>query len=99
MRFMMILKIEWCLFKMIYLLFIWESRGEGEQKKKEREKISSGLPAECRALFQAQSHNPEIMAWAQIKSHLTDWTTQAPLEWCLLRWDGEDLKTVWPFKL
>ena len=43
------------------------------------------LHAEHRAWGGAQSQDPEIMTWAEIKSHLTNWTTQVPLD--CLSWD------------
>lgn len=36
------------------------SRGRG-QRVRERKRILSRLPAECRASYRTQSHNPEIM--------------------------------------
>ena len=34
----------------------------------EGERVSSRLPAECRAWCRARSHDPEIMTWAETKS-------------------------------
>jgi len=58
------LKLVWFFknfFKRFHLLW---GRGKG----KEREKISSWLPAEHGTLRRAQSHHPEIIIWAKIKS-------------------------------
>ena len=65
-----------CEFKLLYM-----NRGEG-QKGMERENLKQ-MPHWDRAQHGAQSHDPEVMTWTEIKSQtlncLTDWATQAPL--------------------
>jgi len=45
-----------------------EAEREEGQREKERERILSRLHTQQRALCRAQSHNPEIMTCAKIKS-------------------------------
>ena len=45
-------------------------RGEGQREK---ERISSRLPTECRAWYSTLSHDPEIMTQAKIKSRMLNW--------------------------
>ena len=62
----------------IYLREREKAQGE-EQRERERKRISRRLHAEYGAQHRAQSHNPEIMVQAKIKSgHSTSWATQAP---------------------
>lgn len=49
-------------------------RGEGQ---KERENLKQTLHPAWSSMW-AWSHDPEIMAWAEIRSVLTDWATHAP---------------------
>lgn len=56
---------------LIYLILEWKVGGRGrerEKRKRKRERILSSLYAQCRTQCGAQSHNPGIMTWAQIKS-------------------------------
>lgn len=49
------------------------------QRKKERERVSSRLPTQCRACLGARSDNREIMTQAAINSRrINDGTTQVP---------------------
>ena len=58
-----------------YLFILRESKREwvGEEPKAEGKRISRRLPAEHRAWNRAQSHDPEIMTWAEIKSWMLNW--------------------------
>ena len=58
----------------IYLLI--EREQEEGQKERERESQAYSLP-EHGAWLCSQSHNPEIMTWAEIKSWMFDWATKA----------------------
>jgi len=67
--------------KKIYLFFkdfIYLFERECKQGRS-REREISRLRTERRAQCGAQSHNPEIMTWAEIKSQMFNWVTQASL--------------------
>lgn len=58
-----------------FFFFFWErqpmcthTHKRGKDRGKGRERISSGLHTQSRALLRAQSHGCEIMPWAEIKS-------------------------------
>ena len=51
-----------------------ESESEHTRKKgRGRERILSRLHAQCRAWCRAQSHEPGIVTWAEIKSQTLNW--------------------------
>lgn len=57
------------LFSFFLNLFIWViERMRGRSRGRGREKISSRFPTERRACLRTQSHHPEIMTWAKVKS-------------------------------
>ena len=58
--------------KRFYLFILW---GE-EQRERENPKQT---PCEYKAWHEAQSQDPKITTWAEIKNRcLTNWATQAP---------------------
>ena len=66
---------------------MWAGKGADRERERERDS-SSWSPTEQGFPTQARSHDPEIMAWAEIKSgRLTDWATQAP-------WIAVNLETI-----
>ena len=73
----------------IYFL-IWERRAKEKSmsRGRNRGRGRSRLPVEQRAWCGAQSQDPEIMAWTEVR-HPTDWAPQGPLMSLfkkLLRW-------------
>ena len=67
---------------------LWESAHAQEQvegRGRGRERILSSLQAQHRAQLWAQSHNPEIVTWVEIKSGTFNWLShQAPMFMYLL---------------
>ena len=63
------------------ILFIYFGDTEIGSRGRRRGRGTSRLLAEHRAQPTAQSHDPEIMTWAETKScRLTDWANLAPLD-------------------
>lgn len=58
-------------YKEIFFLFF-----EEEEEQRDRERILSSLCAQHRAQHGAQSYNPEIMIWAEIKSQALNWLSR-----------------------
>ena len=64
----------------VYLFLRERGGGEG-QKERETQNPKQAVGSELSAKSTTRGSNPrsEIMTWAKVR-HLTDWTTQAPLE-------------------
>ena len=69
-----------------------------EEQMEGRERTLSRLHAQCRAWHRSQSHNPEIMIWAEIKSwKLNQLSHPSVPRWCFLSFTlnpFRDSKTV-----
>lgn len=83
-------------FKDFYLFILREIGKESKEgTEAEWERISGRHPTEYGACVRAQSHNPEIMSWVEIKSQLFNWLSHpgAPGNWFLLKY--KSLCIIW----